>query len=224
MKKILRSILSLFNKLFLLRFFKSARITQNKYFRTRLTLPKENLIDTNRCEFPNTSIVVKGKNNIIQGSNSVFDNSKILIEGTNNKLVLGENVCLTYAKIFIRGNNCSILIGSNTIFNGGRIVNEGADNTIQIGEDCLFSDQIEIWASDTHKIFDKEKNIINNAKPIFIGNKVWIGCRTTILKGTTIKNGSIIGMGTIVTNDVGENEISVGVPNRTVKTQISWEK
>ena len=49
------------------------------------------------------------------------------------------------------------------------------------------------------------------------------GSQVTILKGVTIKNNSVIGMGTIVTNNVDSNTISVGTPNRSVSENITWD-
>ncbi len=224
MKPILRSIFSILNKLYLVRFFFRIQLFHNSFFLANISIKKGNLIKSYKGKLVKTLIAIRGKGNKIESSNSTIVRSQIIVEGFNNKLILGENVNLRNIKVILRGENCMITIGKNTIFNGGRIVNEGTDNLIQIGENCLFSDQIEIWSSDTHKIFDINKNIINKEKPIFIGNKVWVGCRVIILKGTTIKNGSIIGMGTIVTNDVGEKEVSVGVPNKTLKNEIYWEE
>jgi acetyltransferase-like isoleucine patch superfamily enzyme len=42
---------------------------------------------------------------------------------------------------------------------------------------------------------------------IIIGNNVWIGCNSVILPGVTISDGAVIGAGSIVTKDVGLNEI-----------------
>ena len=98
----------------------------------------------------------------------------------------------------------------------------GEHNAIKIGEDCLFADQIELWASDSHTIYNKEDEIINKEKPVIIGNKVWVGSRVIILKGITIADGSIIGMGSLVVNDVPATCVSVGSPNRVIKENIRW--
>jgi acetyltransferase-like isoleucine patch superfamily enzyme len=50
-----------------------------------------------------------------------------------------------------------------------------------------------MFNSDTHKIYDDEGNVTNEAKEIVVGDKIWIGCRSTILKGAVILNNCVIG-------------------------------
>lgn len=52
------------------------------------------------------------------------------------------------------------------------------------------------------------------AKPIVIGNGVWLGFRSVVLGGVTIGDGSVIGAGAVVTKDVPPNSIVVGSPTR----------
>ncbi|MGQ9644556.1 MAG: acyltransferase, partial [Ignavibacterium sp.] len=69
---------------------------------------------------------------------------------------------------------------------------------IQFGDHCLLSWNILIMDTDAHPVYDEEANIINQDQPIIIGNKVWIGCRSTILKGTVVADGCIIGTGALL--------------------------
>jgi acetyltransferase-like isoleucine patch superfamily enzyme len=167
-------------------------------------------------------ISVKGKGNKISSKKNLIEKTKIVINGDSNTCVLHENVKLRNANIIIRGNANIVEIGKSTTFGGVRIVNVGENNIVQIGEDCLFSDQIEIWASDTHSIYNSKNEKINPEKPIFIDNKVWIGSKVTILKGVKINEGAIVGMGTLVSKDVPKKTISVGVPNKVIKENVYW--
>ena len=47
---------------------------------------------------------------------------------------------------------------------------------------------------------------------IFIGNDVWVGANSVITRGVRIGSYAIIGAGSVVTSDVPEWEIAVGVP------------
>ncbi|MET0871100.1 MAG: DapH/DapD/GlmU-related protein, partial [Paeniglutamicibacter terrestris] len=55
------------------------------------------------------------------------------------------------------------------------------------------------------------------AKPITIGENVWIGGGATILPGVSIGENSVIGAGSVVTRDVPANVVAVGNPARVMK-------
>lgn len=55
------------------------------------------------------------------------------------------------------------------------------------------------------------------AKPVKIGNDVWIGGSCTILPGVTIGNNVVIAAGAVVTKDVPDNCIIGGVPARVIR-------
>ena len=55
------------------------------------------------------------------------------------------------------------------------------------------------------------------AKPIRIGNDVWIGGNVTILPGLTIGNNVVIAAGAVVTKDVQDNSLVAGVPAKKVR-------
>jgi acetyltransferase-like isoleucine patch superfamily enzyme len=57
----------------------------------------------------------------------------------------------------------------------------------------------------------------SEAKPIRIGNRVWCGVNVTILAGVTIGDDVVIGAGAVVTKNIPDNSIAVGVPAKKVK-------
>lgn len=62
------------------------------------------------------------------------------------------------------------------------------------------------------------RNHLAIAKPVAIGNDVWIGGNVTILPGVTIGNNVIVAAGAVVTRDVPDNTLVGGVPARPIKT------
>lgn len=59
---------------------------------------------------------------------------------------------------------------------------------------------------------------------ISVGNNVHIGTNSIIMPGVNIGNNCIIGCGAIVTNDIPENSIAVGVPARVIKSIDEYYK
>ena len=67
----------------------------------------------------------------------------------------------------------------------------------------MFSNDIEFRTGDSHSIVDLDtRKRINYSQNIHVGNHVWIGSRSIILKGVNIGNNSIIGTGSIVTKSI----------------------
>ena len=69
-----------------------------------------------------------------------------------------------------------------------------------------------------HPINIKERNEgIEYAKPIKVGNNVWIGGNVIVLPGVTIGDNVTIGAGSVVTKDIPSNVIAYGNPARVMK-------
>lgn len=105
-------------------------------------------------------------------------------------------------------------IGSGTFFNNNVIIN--CHDSITIGEECLFGPNVVVVDHD-HAIvngkIDKNEFI---TKEIVIGNNVWIGAGSIILKGSRIGDGAIIGAGSVVSGCVDANTIFVQKRERTL--------
>ncbi|MDP5231639.1 MAG: maltose O-acetyltransferase [Cellulophaga sp.] len=90
---------------------------------------------------------------------------------------------------------------------------------VTIGNNCSFSFRNMIITS-THDVADFSTII---AKPVTIGNNVWITTNVTILPGVTIGDNSIIGAGSVVTKNIPSGVFATGNPCE-VKKEISFVK
>jgi acetyltransferase-like isoleucine patch superfamily enzyme len=218
----IKTIASVLNKLLLHSRNDWKDIYSGIFLLVRILKEENNTIKITGAKTSKSIFQITGTGNSIISEAELIEESQIVINGQNNSLKIAKGVKLRKANIIIRGSNCHITIGSGTTFGGVRIVNVGTDNLVEIGENCLFSDQIEIWASDTHSIFNEDNQKINKEQPVFIGDNVWVGSRVIILKGIEISDGAIIGMGTIVSRNIPSKTISVGIPNKVIKENVRW--
>ena len=62
------------------------------------------------------------------------------------------------------------------------------------------------------------------AKPITVGNNVWIGAGSTILAGVEIGDNTVIGAGSVVTRSIPANVVAVGVPCRVMREITEADK
>ncbi len=97
--------------------------------------------------------------------------------------------------------------------------------TMRIGKDCQISADIYLTVSDTHPIVDLTTGErINKAGDVIIGDHVWLGFKSTVLKGCTIGSGSTIGTCAVVTGDIPENCVAVGNPAKVVRENVTWAR
>jgi len=149
-----------------------------------------------------------GKNVFIEKNVKVLRFPKNVTIG--NSVVLKEG-----ARICSCNENAFVSIGENTTFGYHSFL--FSSESIEIGTNCLIAPFVYIVDSD-HNI-EKGKLINeqpNTTAPIKIGNDVWIGTGSKILKGVTIEDGAVIAAGSLVKSDVKAYEIHGGVPAKKI--------
>jgi maltose O-acetyltransferase len=110
---------------------------------------------------------------------------------------------------------CNIHVGERFFANFNFTVLDEAPVTI--GNDAFIGPNVSIYTA-CHSTNVEERNSRREwAKPVKIGNNVWIGGAVTILPGVTIGNGVTIGAGSVVTKDVPDDVVVVGNPAKIIK-------
>jgi acetyltransferase-like isoleucine patch superfamily enzyme/coenzyme F420-reducing hydrogenase beta subunit len=112
---------------------------------------------------------------------------------------------------------------SGTLELEGGFMHEGVHITcgdyIKIGKNCHIAKDVIIRDLDGHYI---EEPKYRTSKPVYIGDNVWLGYRSMVLKGVTIGEGSIIAAGGVVTKDIPPHCIAAGNPAKIIRTNIKW--
>lgn len=88
---------------------------------------------------------------------------------------------------------------------------------VNIGNNVMLAPNVQIYTA-THPLEAKARNSGKEfAKPITIGNDVWIGGGAIICPGVTIGNGVVVGAGAVVTKGVPDNVFVGGNPSSIIK-------
>ena len=88
---------------------------------------------------------------------------------------------------------------------------------VTIGDDCFIGPNVSIYTA-CHSTDPVERNTRQEwAKPVTIGNNVWIGGSVTILPVVSIGDNVTIGAGSVVTRNIPSNTLAVGNPCKVVK-------
>jgi acetyltransferase-like isoleucine patch superfamily enzyme len=95
--------------------------------------------------------------------------------------------------------------------------------SVKIGKNSTFAWDSLIMDTDYHDIYNASKECINEDKEILIGEKVWIGTRSTILKGSVIPDNCIVAANSLLAKIYNQEHcIVAGNPAKVVKKNVFW--
>ena len=142
-----------------------------------------------------------------KGTISIGPNSRINSHFLKN--IIGGD---TKSSIIVR-KNANLEIGKNFRMSNSAIY---CAEKIVIGDNVMIGGSCKIWDTDFHPLNSDQRRENPNenftTKPITIGDDVFIGGFSIILKGVSIGKASIIGAGSVVSKDVPAGEIWTGNP------------
>ena len=141
-------------------------------------------------------------------------------ETEKRKELLKEIIGKTKEQFLIEPNfycdyGYNIEIGENFYSNHNLVILDAAKvafgDNVFIGPNCGFY-------TAGHPLNAIQRNQgLEYAKPISVGNDVWIGGNVTVLPGVNIGSNVVIGAGSVVTKDIPANVVAVGNPCKILK-------
>ena len=95
---------------------------------------------------------------------------------------------------------------------------------VEVGDDNMWSYGIEVRDTDSHKIYNTEGERVNPDRPVILGDKVWIGCRCTILKGVKIASNTIVAASSVVSSSQKNSNTIISSDGKVIKTFRRWSR
>lgn len=109
----------------------------------------------------------------------------------------------------------NIAVGKNFYANFNLVILDEAKVTF--GDNVFIAPNCGFYTAG-HPTDPVERNKgLEYAKPITVGNNVWIGANVCVLPGVTIGDNCVIGAGSVVVRDIPSNTVAVGNPCKVVK-------
>ncbi|TCB97636.1 sugar O-acetyltransferase [Micromonospora zingiberis] len=88
---------------------------------------------------------------------------------------------------------------------------------ITLGADVQVGPNVQLL-TPTHPVDPEQRRAKwEAAKPITIGDNVWLGGGAIVLAGVTVGDNTVVGAGAVVTRDLPANVVAVGNPARPVR-------
>jgi acetyltransferase-like isoleucine patch superfamily enzyme len=177
--------------------------------------------------FASNSTKIRGVKNITTISKLQIGIEEVAFMLSSDKTFLNiEGELVVQGNAYI-GKGCRMTIGGSTKLVLNRVfINANClfviSNGLEIGDNTVISWNCQFIDDDFHKINYKGK--VESSKKINIGNHVWIGANSVILKGVYIADGCVIAANSIVTKSVTEQNVLIaGNPAKIIKREIQWE-
>lgn len=109
----------------------------------------------------------------------------------------------------------NIRVGRNFYANFNLVILDEAPVTF--GDNVFIAPNCGFYTAG-HPLDPAERNKgLEYARPITVGDNVWIGAGVSVLPGVTIGDNCVIGAGSVVVRDIPSNSVAVGNPCRVIK-------
>lgn len=186
---------------------------------------EDNAIHHDNCDFGDVRLDIIGcDNTIVFGRGCRIDRASLTLRGSGHRVFIGkdcvvENLDLRLLHgrgLFALGEKSHVVDLEASVFEGTRCV---------LGRDCLISKRVLAATGDAHSILDADTGArINPSADIAVGDHVWLGLETMLLKGAAIGRDCVIGARSVVTGAIPDATLAAGNPARALRSGITWNE
>ncbi|MRD46826.1 acyltransferase [Caenimonas koreensis DSM 17982] len=182
-----------------------------------------------RQELPSTSDGRRWRRTATVGTGVLLHKEASLTNEAGADAVLIGEYCRIYGHLWLQGNG-NLSVGHHSFIGPGTRV--WCAERVRIGSYVLISHLVDINDCNSHSLdwqarrteidarFEHGERFVPpgvDTAPITIEDDVWIGFKSSILKGVTIGRGAIVAAGSVVTKDVSPFTMVAGNPARLIR-------
>jgi acetyltransferase-like isoleucine patch superfamily enzyme len=168
---------------------------------------------------------------VVIGTGVRFYGMPVVSKSANSRIMIGDRVVLCSDSRFTAlgvnhpvilrtlSEGAELIIGADTGISGGSFC---TSSSLVIGREVLIGANVTIVDTDFHAIKVENRRFNNKVedigvKDVKIGNNVFIGANSIILKGVEIGCNSVVGAASVVTKSTLKNQIVAGNPAVMIK-------
>lgn len=163
------------------------------------------------------------------GEGVTLHKDAMIINPSRPEAVTLEERCRIYGQLWIFGDG-RLHVGHHSFLGAGSRI--WCNSSVHIGSYVLISHLVDVHDCNSHSLrwqdrraeihdrFDNDRDGVPAGvatAPVVIEDDVWIGFKSTILKGVTIGRGAVVAAGSVVTRDVPPFTLVAGNPARVVR-------
>ena len=143
----------------------------------------------------------------------------ILKTDRKSAIVFNDHIAIHNYVTLLAEEGGKIILGER-VFIGDYSAIRAIRANIEIGADTMIAQQVKL-ISTNHAYTDRNRLIHDQDMDmdkcgIKIGNDCWLGAGCCVLPGVTIGNGAVIGANAVVSKDVPDYAVAVGVPAKVI--------
>jgi acetyltransferase-like isoleucine patch superfamily enzyme len=186
-----------------------------------------------------------GTGHVFLAEQALVRRCRIHLAGRENRLEISPGAQLWNVTISLHGERLHCRIGPDCRLRGGALLLEDTGSRLEIGaktsalqsvlvasegglvrlgEDCLLGYGTDLRNGDGRSIIDGETKMrLNPADDVELGDHVWLGMHSQVLKGVKIGDGAVVAPRTLVNLPVASRSYVGGVPAQILRENIHWE-